>query len=260
MTTKSTARYEESLHHLYDRMKETDNYEKWVDLLVEAIQRYGNHGRRLLDLGCGTGKSSLTFARRGYHVTGCDISTAMLQTARQQDTAHLVTFQQADMRKLPAHLGHYDIITWMDDVANHLLTEADLRTALAASAAHLTPGGILIFDTNTKWAFDNIYTSTQTTDLGDHLFIWIGETNPTSGPVDQILWKARIIAFQHLQNQSWRRVDGSVTERYFRPDRIHHHILQAGMKHHASYGLHNGTLISPADDNAHRKTIHIAGT
>lgn len=40
-------------------------------------------GASILDIGCGTGRHSIELARRGYQVTGVDISGGMLEVARQ---------------------------------------------------------------------------------------------------------------------------------------------------------------------------------
>src|ERR1044072_2967846 len=55
---------------------------------------------RMLDIGCGTGKSFLAMIDRGWAVTGCDISPAMLAVARDKAKGK-VTLEVADVRRLP---------------------------------------------------------------------------------------------------------------------------------------------------------------
>jgi 2-polyprenyl-3-methyl-5-hydroxy-6-metoxy-1,4-benzoquinol methylase len=55
-------------------------------------------GSTILDVGCGTGRHSIEFARRGYEVTGLDLSTGMLDVARENAASASVevTWIQAD--------------------------------------------------------------------------------------------------------------------------------------------------------------------
>ncbi|MBN2238299.1 MAG: class I SAM-dependent methyltransferase [Dehalococcoidales bacterium] len=59
---------------------------KEVDFLLEELNL--PEGSRILDIGCGTGRHSIELARRGFQVTGVDISAGMLaeaeKTAREE--------------------------------------------------------------------------------------------------------------------------------------------------------------------------------
>ena len=57
---------------------------------------------RILDLGCGNGRHAIEFARRGYRVTGIDLSLPLLNIARRQaEEEHMeILFIHEDMRRL----------------------------------------------------------------------------------------------------------------------------------------------------------------
>ena len=75
-----------------------------VDALACALAL--TPGAHLCDMPCGTGRHAREFARRGYRVTGVDLSPAMLTEA----TPHRrVTYRHADMRAF-ADRGIYDAI------------------------------------------------------------------------------------------------------------------------------------------------------
>jgi ubiquinone/menaquinone biosynthesis C-methylase UbiE len=59
----------------------TKNTVAEVDFLIERLLI--PPGAAILDVGCGTGRHAVELARRGYRVTGVDISSGMLEQARQ---------------------------------------------------------------------------------------------------------------------------------------------------------------------------------
>lgn len=62
-----------------------------------ALQALGAiDGKRVLDLGCGAGATSLALAKRGAKVTGLDISEDLLAKAKSRDTNGEVEFVLAD--------------------------------------------------------------------------------------------------------------------------------------------------------------------
>jgi SAM-dependent methyltransferase len=77
------------------------------------FQRLGiKPGKRLLDVGCGSGQLALIAARAGAEVTGCDISTNWLEKARARAASEKlnVTFEQGDAESLPYKDGQFDAV------------------------------------------------------------------------------------------------------------------------------------------------------
>src|SRR4051812_22850285 len=96
-TTTPSGQAYEGLAPYYDALTAGSDYEAWTSHVLALVRGYGACGVRLLDVACGTGKSFEPFIRRGFEVTACDASPAMLaQAARRAPGVHLV---EADMRE-----------------------------------------------------------------------------------------------------------------------------------------------------------------
>jgi SAM-dependent methyltransferase len=97
---------------------------------------------RLLDLGCGTGWTSVLFARAGYQVVGADIAPDMLAVAaRARDHLGLdnLSLVVADYEGLPFR-GEFDAIVFFDSLHH----AADERLALSRACRALRPGGVCV--------------------------------------------------------------------------------------------------------------------
>jgi 2-polyprenyl-3-methyl-5-hydroxy-6-metoxy-1,4-benzoquinol methylase len=106
-------------------------------------------GARVLDLACAWGRTTLELARRGFTVTGFDLSSELLAVARVRAAATGldVPFVQGTVRLLP-DLGRFDAVTaFYDDSLLSFADEADNRAALLGVARLLRPGGSLLFGT-----------------------------------------------------------------------------------------------------------------
>jgi SAM-dependent methyltransferase len=96
----------------------------------------------VLDLGCGPGWTSIFLARRGYEVTGVDISTEMIFQANQnKQRAQLANlrFLVADYENL-SFGGIFDVALFYDSL-HHAVDE---RQAIVSAYRALRTGGICL--------------------------------------------------------------------------------------------------------------------
>src|ERR1700731_1482083 len=121
----------------YDRFTAHHAYDAWMESPLGLAGANGLRGRRALDVACGTGKSVLPLLARGFQVTACDHSQAMLAKARVKtgDRARLYVL---DVRALPA-LGQFDLITALSDIVNYLVDPNELVAMFRGMAANLAP-------------------------------------------------------------------------------------------------------------------------
>jgi len=66
---------------------------------------------KILDVGCGTGRHTIELTKRGYNVTGVDLSEAQLKRAKEKAKAEnlFIDFQCQDARNLPFE-GEFDVV------------------------------------------------------------------------------------------------------------------------------------------------------
>ncbi len=119
-----------------------------ADFLEACFSRYGRRRiRGVADLACGTGHLTLRLARRGYRMTGLDISTHAIEFVRRRATAESlpVRLLVGDMTafRLPQPV---DAAICMQDSQGHLLTNEALVAHLRAVRNNLRPGGLYVFD------------------------------------------------------------------------------------------------------------------
>jgi len=170
----------EAMAPVYDDFTAHHEYDAWLADLVVLLERNGLRGERLLDVGCGTGKSYLPMLRQGWEVTGTDLSAAMLQLAREK-SGEAVRLELADMRELPV-FGEFDVVWALDDAINYLLSDDELVRAMIGMRDNLAPTGLLLFDVNALTAYRTFFAETSVVERGGRKLIWRGLAAPDVAP------------------------------------------------------------------------------
>jgi len=94
----------ETLFENYARGYDSESYVQGtigeVDFIEEELGF--DKSKTILDIGCGTGRHAIELARRGYKVTGVDLSKSQLERAKEKakDAKLEVKFIQKDAREL----------------------------------------------------------------------------------------------------------------------------------------------------------------
>lgn len=153
--------YDESFWERYAPVMFDDAHWQEVPAVADGLTRlarldlYGDGqgtecsgGPRVLDLCCGFGRISAELARRGFAVTGVDITESYLRAARE-DAAYenlAVEYLRADARRF-SRPGFFDLVVNLYISFGYSEAEADDRSVLRNVYESLKPGGAFIIET-----------------------------------------------------------------------------------------------------------------
>lgn len=246
----------EAMAPVYDDFTAHHDYEAWLTDLLAVLERNGLQGRRLLDVGCGTGKSFMPMLPRGWQVTGCDVSAAMLELAREK-AGGAVPLELADMRELP-RFGEFDLVWALDDAINYLLSVDELADALAGMRSNLAPTGLVLFDVNALLAYRTFFAETEVVERGGRRLVWRGQAEADVAPgsiCESTLEVADV--------DGNAKADGASTlthrQRHFPEADVLEALDRAGLECLDVYGHGlDGVPRQPLDESIHTKAIYIA--
>ncbi len=126
-------RWYEALFENYARKYDEENFVQGTVGECDFIEQelLGDKTRHILDVGCGTGRHAIELARRGYRVTGIDLSEAQLRRAREKaaEAGVDVDFQRYDARELPFD-GEFDAAIMMCEGGFPLMETDEMNFAI----------------------------------------------------------------------------------------------------------------------------------
>jgi SAM-dependent methyltransferase len=141
----------EALFENYGRKYDSESFVQGTLGECDFIEQEINFNRsfKILDIGCGTGRHSIELTKRGYSVTGIDLSDSQLARARdkaeEQDLE--IVFLRHDARNLP-FMHEYDLVIMLCEGAFPLMETDEMNYEILKNATKsLKEHGKIIFTT-----------------------------------------------------------------------------------------------------------------
>jgi SAM-dependent methyltransferase len=185
-------------------------------ILPSVLKKLKVSPTEVMDLACGEGTFATIMAKKGYKVTGVDLSPEML----------------GDMRSLKFQ-EKFDLVTSWFDALNYLLALRDLERTFKGVYRALRRQGLFIFDMNTIYALEKLwqqYPSTVEQDTSKYFTVHRPSYN-----------KKRLIATLKItgfirRNGAWTRIDEEHREKGYSLTQIKKSLKVAGFGQIALWG------------------------
>jgi SAM-dependent methyltransferase len=128
-------------HILYSQRNDAE-----AEFLIDNLSAYLRPAAasRILDIACGRGRHSIYLNKKGYDVTGIDLSEQSIKFAQQFEQKNL-HFYVHDMRKL-AYINYFDIAMNLFTSFGYFDTEKDHVNALKSFRKSIKDDGTVVID------------------------------------------------------------------------------------------------------------------
>jgi len=117
------------------------------NFIEEEINR--DKSLKIIDIGCGTGRHSIELAKRGYKITGIDLSESQLKRAKEKarEKGVAIDFQKHDARNIPFE-GEFDLAIMLCEGGFSLMETDEMNFEILTRATKaLKSKGKFIFTT-----------------------------------------------------------------------------------------------------------------
>ena len=215
----------------YDAFTADVGYPRWADYIEGHFARLQKPVHTVLDLCCGTGSLTYELSRRGYELTGVDLSADMLSLAEEKcrDLPVRPRFfcQPMENLRLPFEV---DACVCCLDSVNYVLKPQKLQRAFQRVFDCLAPGGLFLFDADTPEKLESMDGQVFLDETEDEFCVWRGEYSQ----------KRRVCSFWldifRREGNLWQRGAELHQEYAYTMDELEEYLKEAGFVHIKRYG------------------------
>ena len=221
-----------SFAEVYDTFMDNIPYEEWADYVQSLLTGYGILDGLVLELGCGTGSLTELLSQKGYDMIGVDNSGDMLQIAMEKRavSGHDILYLLQDMREFELY-GTVRAVVSICDSMNYITEYEDLVQVFKLVNNYLDPGGILIFDMNTEYKYEEILGDDTIAECReDSSFIWDNQYDRETR-----INEYDLTLFIRTEDDLYRRYDETHYQRSYRIQEIRQAVQEAGLELLAMY-------------------------
>jgi SAM-dependent methyltransferase len=163
--------FDSPYYHILYKHRNCDEAELLIDNLIDYLNPQSNS--RFLDVGCGKGRHSIYLNKKGYSVTGIDLSSESIAFASQFKNKNL-EFYAEDMRKID-RINQFDYILNLFTSFGYFENESDDYATINCLSKALKPNGIFVLDfMNTHKVIENLIS--QETSISNNIEFTIKRT------------------------------------------------------------------------------------
>lgn len=134
--------FDSKYYHILYKHRDESEAQLFIDALVRQLRL--PEGARVLDLPCGKGRHSIYLAKKGFNVTGVDLSEQSIAYAKRLECGNLHFFVH-DMR-VPLRVNYFDAVLNLFTSIGYFERDTDNAKVISSAAKALKPGGTLVVD------------------------------------------------------------------------------------------------------------------
>ncbi|MBO4971485.1 MAG: class I SAM-dependent methyltransferase [Clostridia bacterium] len=240
-----------AIYGIYDDINKSVDYSAFADFYESCFKKYMSEKPILvLDLACGTGAMTEELDKRGYDMTGIDLSFDMLCVAKdrayEKDRQDNILYLCQNMTCFELY-GTVDACVCTLDGINYLTEDGDLEKTLACVHNYLIPGGLFIFDVSSEYKFKNVYANNS--------FLYNGEIEgckyfcawQNMYDRESEICEFSLTAFTETEKRTYLRADELQYQRMYKTEYIEKLLSASGFALRAICGDTDGR--APRDDD-----------